>query len=235
MLTTAVRKIIPTFGYDMPDRAMLLHALEETKFTPDISKLEMYEWQLFFAPDELKKDHVKHALLGDDKQYKFPAFTQKGYHFWQANAPFDAPVAMETEPVNVSPFFPPVAKIKGEIYAIRPQRFLDLDRYRQNTVEYERQRVRFVVPYRKVLWLKDHNLDPSFGVQDEFSRSRYTGSSVTTSEERVAILRAWMYIGKPEFFDPLISAYTHSPVETFHAKNRRWCETYYNLRRPPLK
>jgi hypothetical protein len=136
---------------------------------------------------------------------------------------------------NPLPFFPPIAKIKGEVYKVRPQQFhLELDRYRQNTVEYRRERVRLIVPYRKVEFLRDHNLDPSFGVQEAFSRSDYTGSSVKTSEEVVAIIRAWMYIGEPKYWDPLISAYDYGHIETFRAKNRRWLQEYYNIRRPPL-
>lgn len=210
-------------------------ALEDTKFTPDISVLEEYEWQLYFAPDETKKDHLKHHLVGDEREYKFPAFTQQKYNYWNHAAPFLPPIPMRSEtPVNLMPYYPPIAMIKGEVYAIRPQRFLELDRYKQNGVEYQRERIRLVVPYRKVLWLKDHNLDPSFGVQELFNRSAYAGSSVKTSEERVAIIRAWMYIGKPQFWDPLISAYDYSSVEVFNAKNRRWCDQYYSIRRPQL-
>lgn len=234
MLIEAVRKINPGYGYDVPEQSLLMAALEETKFTPDIAILEEYEWQLYFAPDETKKDHVKHGLLGDEREYKFPGFTQKGYHFWQSQAPFNPPIPMHTAEVNISPFFPPVAKIKGEVYAIRPQRFLSLDRYRQNTVEYQRERIRLIVPYRKVVWLKDHNLDPAFGVQELFARSAYNGSSIKTSEEHVAVIRAWMYFGKPAFWDPLISAYDYQPVEVFHGKARRWCPEYYSIRRPKL-
>lgn len=233
-VTSHIRKVMPGYGYDF-DPAAIQQALEETKFTPDVAVIEQYEWQLFFAPDEIKKDHVKHDLLGEESEYKFPAFTQDTYHYWMHSAPFLPPIPMRTSGlVNALTFFPPIARIKGEVHLIRPQRFLDLDRYKQNTVEYQRHRIRLVVPFRKVMWLKDHNLDPAFGVQEAFSRSRYSGSSIKTEQERVAIVRAWMYIGKPEFWDPLISAYDYEAVETFHSKNRAWCKTYYNIRRPPL-
>jgi hypothetical protein len=235
MITKQIRKVLPTYGYTIPDHATLWQATEDTKFTPDIATLEEYEWQLYFATDETKKDHLKHDLVGPEAQYRFPAFTQESFHYWDHDAPFLPPIPMKvTGYVNAIPFFPPIAKIKGQVYLIRPQRFLELDRYKQNTVEYQRERIRVIVPYRQVLWLKDHNLDSAFGVQELFARSEYAGSSVKTSEERVAIIRAWMYIGKPEFWDPLISAFDYRAVETFHAKNRRWCETYYNIRRPPL-
>lgn len=234
-MLNVMRKLLPASVSLAPARNSVSSELDATKFTPDIAILEEYEWQLYFATDETKKDHLKHSLVGAESEYKFPGFTQQGYNYWDHQAPFLPPIPMKaTSPENLLPFFPPVAKIKGEVYAIRPQRFLELDRYKQNTVEYQRERVRLIVPYRKVLWLKDHNLDPAFGVQEVFARSRYAGSSIKTSEERVAIIRAWMYIGKPEFWDPLISAYDYTSVETFHAKNRRWCDIYYSIRRPPL-
>jgi len=64
------------------------------------------------------------------------------------------------------------------------------------------------------VWLKDHNLDPAFGVQEAFCRSEYNGKSVTHSKEIVCIIRAWMYIGIPSFWDPLITAYDWGAAET---------------------
>jgi hypothetical protein len=236
MLTAAIRKIVPSYGYTLPDPEWLWRVYEATKFTPDIARLEEYEWQLIFVADGLKKDHVHHHRLGERLPRMIPAFTQKNFHFWQPQAPFIDPVPLEVPEgyTNMMPFFPPVAKIKGEVYAIRPQTFMDLDRMNQNGVEFFRRRIRLVVPYRKVVFLRDHNLDPSFGVQELLSRSEYTGSSIKTSEELTCILRAWMYIGKPEFWDPMISAYDWGPVEHYNSNKRRWAETYYHIRRPPL-
>lgn len=220
--------------YSTPTREEFLSELEATKFTPDVSTLEEYDYQLYFATDNTKKDHLYHELLGDAK-YKFPAFTQANFHFWDPPEPWTQPIPMElVNDHNVIRGLPPVAKIKGEVYLIRPQRFIDLDRLKQNTVEYVRRRVRLIVPFRHVVWLKDHNLDPAFGVQDTFCRSEYNGSSVRTTEERVVVIRAWMYIGKPEYWDPLITLYDYKSVETFYGKNRRWCEQYYSIRRPQL-
>lgn len=238
MLKNLIRKIVPSYGYENID-AFRHQMLEQSKFTPDIAKLEQYEWQLFFAPDEFKRDHLMHKKIGAPEygtRYQFPGFTQGNFHFWTPPAPWSSPVPTKVEGhTNALPFFPPIAKIKGEVHLIRPQLFhLELDPYRQNTVEYRRERIRLIVPYRKVLFLKDHNLDPAFGVQENFSRSEYTGSSIKTSEESTCIIRAWMYIGVPEFWNPLINGFDYGHVETFSSKVRRWADTYYNIRRPPL-
>lgn len=236
MLKQLIRKIIPSFGYELPKPEFFTQMLEASRFTPDIARLEEYEWQLFFAPDELKRDHLMHHKIGEESRFQFPAFTQASYHFWDPPEAWNSPVPMKVAGFrNALPFFPPIAKIKGEVHLIRPQMFhLELDRYRQNTVEYRRERVRLIVPSRKVEWLKDHNLDPAFGVQEAFCRSEYSGSSIRTSEETVCIIRAWMYIGEPKYWDPLISGYDYGRVETFRSRSRRWCEEYYNIRRPPL-
>lgn len=246
MLTQAIRTIMPTYAFTTPSREELLAELEATKFTPDIATLELYEWQLFFSPDETKKDHPKHELLGDCV-YKFPGFTQQNYHYWNPVEPWHNPVAMElTHPENIIRGLPPTAKIKGQVHLIRPQQFIPLDRWKQNTVEYFRRRVRLIVPFRHVLWLKDHNIDHDFTGEaydhrldarnNEYNTvtSKYMGRSVKTTEERVVIIRAWMYIGLTSYWDPLINLYEYQAVETFHGKNRRWCEQYYSIRRPPL-
>lgn len=229
---------MPSFGYENID-TFRHQMLEASKFTPDIAKLEQYEWQLLFVADELKRDHMMHRKIGAAEygtQFQFPAYTQAPFHFWNPPAAWSSPVPMKVEGfANALPFFPPIAKIKGEVHLIRPQLFhLELDPYRQNTVEYRRERIRLIVPYRKVIFLKDHNLDPAFGVQELFARSDYSGSSVTTSPEVVAIIRAWMYIGVPKYWDPLINGYDYTHVESHQSKKRRWLPEYYSIRRPNL-
>lgn len=237
MLKEMVRAVAPgsSLGYRLPDLEFLWQMYEATKFTPDIAKLEKYAWQLIFVTDQLKEGHLHNAKLGPEASYRFPAFTQQGFHYWDTPIPFLPPVPMKVEyTINPVKGFPPIAKIKGEVHLIRPQQFMTLDRYKQNTVEYQRERIKLVVPYTPVKLLKDHNLDPRFGVQEVFCRSDYKGSSVALDRETTCTIRAWMYTGKPDFWDPLINAFDYKAVETFHSKNRRWCQEYYNLRRPTL-
>lgn len=215
----------------MPAREEVLAELAKTKFTPDIATLEEYEWQAIFVTDELKKKFLKHDLLGPDKDYCFPAFTQKNYHYWQSNQPWEGAIPFECSQLrNYIVGWPPIGKIKGEVYLIRPQAFLDIDAYKQNTVQYVRDRIRLVVPFRRIEWVKDrHGPDAyKFFSQPE----HYYGKSTLTSDEHTYIVRAWFYSGKPEYWDPIITAYDYGHVETFHSSNRRWADTYYTIRRP---
>lgn len=234
-ITSAVRKIVPSYG--LPDASAMLHqSMALTKFTPDIDILEGYEWQLVFVADELKKDHAKHHLMGVEAKYNFPAFTQKSFTYW-TGPPWDSPIPMRAEHDSILSRIvgmPPVAKIKGEIYSIRPRSFIDLDTYKENTVQFQRERVRLVVPYRKLLWLRDKDLDPLFKVQQALGQAALT-KSIMHTPETTCIIKAWMYIGRPAFWDPLLTTYEYSAVESHHSNTRRWCETYYNIRRPQLK
>ncbi len=238
-LTEAAKDLLP-LGVQLrlvpkPDPELMWWLGNVARFTPDIAKLEEYKWQLIFAPDELKRDHVKHDLLGADAQFKIMGYTSKNYQFWDTKNPLEGAVPLEVGKDHTQlPGYPPVTRIKGEIFAIRPQRFIDLDNHKQNGIEYFRRRVPLVVPYRKVLFLKDHSLDPAFGVTTAINRQEYSGSSVTTSEETTCIIRAWMYIGVPQHWDPILSTYDHGHVEVFSAKNRKWLEDYYSIRRPQL-
>lgn len=238
MFENTVRKVIPTYGYTAPTEAEVLWELSQTKFTPDIARLEQYEWQLLFVVDELKKDHIKHDLLGVERALKFPGYTQKPFRFWMPNDPTMSPIPTETSEghnvLNNIVGWPPAVKIKGELWKIRSQQFITLDTYKQNTVQFSRKMVRIIVPHRAVVWLKDHNLDPEFGVQDPTARRDYSGSSIKHSKEIVTIIRCWMYVAKPTFWDPIITAYDFSPVETFQTDRRRWLDQYYHIRRPNL-
>lgn len=234
MLTQAIRTIVPSYGYSQPAREEFLAELERTKFTPDIAVLEEYEWQAIFVTDELKKKFLKHDLLGPDKDYCFPAFTQKAYHYWQSNQPWEGAIPFECSQLrNHIVGWPPIGKIKGEVYLIRPQAFLDIDAYKQNTVQYVRDRIRLVVPFRRIEWRKDI-YDKAFGPLEPNGHFPvdYNGKATLTTPEHTYTVRAWFYSGKPEYWDPIITAYDYGHVETFHSNNRRWADTYYTIRRP---
>lgn len=231
MLKQAIRMIAPAYGYSMPSREEVYAELSRTKFTPDLALLEEYEWQAVFVTDELKKKFLKHELLGEDKRYLFPAFTQKNYHYWESASPLEGAIPFEVSQLrNPIVGWPPIAKIKGEVYLIRPQRFLDIDTYKQNTVQYVRDRIRLVVPFRRIQWVKDR-----YGPEvAEFFRNpdQFHNNKTFTTDEHTYIVRAWFYSGRPEYWDPIITAYDYGHVETFHSKNRRWADTYYAIRRP---
>lgn len=213
--------------YNLPSSHWFDFARDNAKYSPDIAKLEEYDFQLFFACDETQTKHVKHNLI-EDGSYICPAFSQKGFNYWQPEAPFLPPVPMAAENYsNPMGNMPPVAKIKGQLHAIRPYQFLLLDNYKENGVQFRRERIRLLVPFRSVEFLKDR-----YNLPERIERiSEEGGKTIGITKEAIVIIRAWMYIGVPEYWDKLISAFDYKSVQTYTAKNRRWCHEYYQLRK----
>lgn len=229
MFTSALRKVIPTFGYG-DISALAYAAVAASRFTPDIAELEEAAWRHIFVVDGLKRDHIMHHLLGPDAVFRFPAYTQDSFLFWESDTPFDHRVPMKARlgEANIHGF-PPIAKIKGEVFRIRPQRFLKLDEEYQNTIEFNRTKIKLIVPHRQVQWLKDRSRDPERNEQDLY---HHAGGAMKTTIESICIVRAFMYIGKPEFYEPMLTPFDWHPVEYYHSEKRRWADTYYNIRRP---
>jgi len=211
-------------GYNLPDKAWFQWMAEQTKYTPDIAKLEQYAFQLYFACDETQEGQSQYKLI-EDGAYVCPAFTQSSFNYWQPNIPWEPPIPMlSKEIIKPLPFYPDIAKIKGQVYAIRPKCFLELDKYKLNGVKYQRNRVRLLVPYRSLKFIKDLSNIPD---DIEFvSPEGHVGRSV----EKIVVIRAWMYTGIPEYWDKLISAFDYGSVQTYQSKNRAWCRTYYQVR-----
>lgn len=228
MLKSAIRSVIPAFGYSFPSANEVIEEFEKTKFTPDISRLTEKEWHPVFVCDELKKDHLKHNLLGMDAKFAYPAYTQGLFQLWEPrdDATLSSVPIKHYDPYALDiRFFPKAAKIKGEVYYIRSLQFLVLDNYKQNTVEFRRQKSMVIVPYRPVKWLKDPYLDP------DNTRSGYH-SPIKVGEERIHLARVWMYVGRKAYWEPLLNAFSFKPAETFTSEKRNWCKTYYSIRKP---
>jgi hypothetical protein len=102
----------------------------------------------------------------------------------------------------------PSARIKGELYAVTPAQYKELDKYKVNGVHFIRVRVNLDIPYRQLVKTR----------QDQ---------GTVLLEEKIQTVRAWMYVGVPAFWDHMIdSGYLFSPVKTY-TPNRDWLEKYY--------
>lgn len=225
MIRNALRQIAPKLAYSLPDAAWLKYAQEETRYTPDVARLEEHGLQLYFACDETQKGHLKYDLVGENT-YKCPGFTQKSFNYWDCEIPFSPPVPMEATGFhNAMPNYPDIAKIKGQILLIRPEALLKLDEYKENGVQYRREKARILIPYRALNYLHDVHKLPDDCAQ-------VLSSKLYLTVEKMHVIRAWMYVGIPEYWDKLISAFDYRSVQTFEAKNRTWCRTYYQYRRP---
>lgn len=202
------RRVKSLFQAEYPPREWLAGIQEATRYTPDLWHLERFQKQLLFVygPEMLR--HDKNEVLLKDDDPLCTAFTFENFSMWKHKLGAETyPVVMEKhlscEDLHwfKALYDSPWAKIKGELYAVTPERFLTLDTYYENGVKFVRKRTHLIIPYRD---------------------SRYPGFPQYTD------VKAWMYVGVPEYWDDRIDMGLRSAVPRF-AKVRSFVnEKSYN-------
>ena len=176
----------------------LEEAFSFSEFTPDIALLESHMSQFLFVCDHWHTRHWGHGMIAEYSVPLGTVFTQDPFVMYKHKmGPESWAVPLEDSPIAA-----PRAHIRGELHAITPSvRFVELDTDRQNGVIFYRKRVTVLMPYYVDAWYK------------EGGRSR--------SPLRLQNLRAWMYIGVPEYWDKKIDEdfFLFDPVRTFEPKN----------------
>lgn len=144
-----------------------------TKNTPDLWNISQFRQQLYFAYGNDMPGQRDFNNLHGPETYKYgPAYTAEPLTVFVNNDPENTyPVALKEEFKYTYPHAPHTS-VAGELLGIRPERFVELDRYYENTIIFIRTRIWLTVPYL------DQNIN---------------GYSEGTT--RVA---AWTYIGKSE-------------------------------------
>lgn len=190
-----------------------------TAFTPDFMWLERHEYVLLFVYDELMRNRRHYdELIGKDSLSLAAAFTyDRDLALWKkklGDETFPIPLLgadrvyrgagitskklHKMVPDDLGPGL--LARIKGELHAVRPHAFWNgLDKHYLNGVEFQRQRVKVLVPYR--LQLDGVGVDHNVYVQE---------------------VRCWMYIGIKDYwrnqldggmyFTPVGAYFPRSPV-----------------------
>jgi hypothetical protein len=212
---------------------------DSVRHSPDLGYLEQFEFQLLFTPDELRQDHPRYKLL-EESALICGGFTEKTYAFWMqeqalADGTFERkgiPIRQDGPP-SVLQWLPKPLRLKGELHAIRPWQFQRIDDYKRNTEQFRRQRVNIVVPYRKLsddcyVDDLDRPLPPAIigkGYLIEYP-------------ERVFIIRAWMYVAIPEYWNDLLDAGFRGfkPVYNYESQKKRpWLLRYYDFPKPTYR
>lgn len=169
--------------------------------TPDIAHLEQYHWQLLFVYDSMMLRHPKNELLGGEAIKLANAYSVDNFSLWRKK------LGLESYPIPVTKqfSFAPFCRIKGELWAVRPYRYIEIDKLKNNGVHFRRERVRVIIPYRAVTVVSSYpeTLD----------------KETVLSDERVHIIKAWMHVGNYGYWSELIDAgYTTTPVQHFIPK-----------------
>lgn len=154
---------------------------QRAKWTPDFKKLKLQKNILVFVHDQLVFLGQQHKYIGDAKYLGKASsihdnYTLKGHRF---------PVLLE----NSNPKSER-AKIKGEIYAITPERLIVLDRLKFNGNMFRRE--------QRTFFLKDQRFATKAGF-------------------RVPSVKAWVYLGVPDCWQgdhlPTYPKYTYAGLK----------------------
>jgi hypothetical protein len=173
---------------DMDLKLNVEKILESSKHTPDLLQLSRWETQLVFLPDEFQVDHPKHELIKEHSFYCCNAETLSPFAVYKRSLgeeSYPLPFRTQNSFFNATAWANPkkgdAGAVRGEIHAVNPRTFFPIvDKARQNTVQFERERVDLMVKY----WYR------SFSRRDGWHMS----------EEKITFLEAWMYVAKPEYW-----------------------------------
>lgn len=216
---------------------------ESHTMTPDLHRLEQYITQLLFVTDEWKRNgnnwHILQKEIGAELQCT--AYTRHHYRFLVHTGffhPTHKPLVLETP-------FRDGFKIEGELYSIPdPARsFQLLDRLKGNTLECVRKRVDILYPHRRQ-WTGENLVPPgtyvhgkNYGISWD-GKFPYlhplAGEKTFTSEEKVRIIPAHMYVALPGWW---AKAFKHpeqyDEVPRYSSETpRRWLSEYYRYDKP---
>ena len=179
----------------------------EVDYTPDLWNLEQYKFQLVFIYDECMRGHKAYDVIKEGSVSIAPCFTNTNYTLWKKKLGRETyPIPLETPYFNV-----PKARIKGELWAMRPYQIIKLDKYKQNGVLFQRKRVYVALPYRELRYNPELS---GFG-------------SKVLSQQYVRLIKVWMYLGVEDIWnDQLDAGFSFEPVGLYKSASP-WLNKYY--------
>lgn len=216
-----------------PDAQWIAEASQLYPNTPDLWWLGKRHLQLIFVYGTQMRGHPQHELIDQHSVYAATTYTDGKFSLWKKKLGKESfPIAIEgSTPLPDGHLaagwkpptwaLPPRARIQGELYAIDTQQLIALDKHYQNTLEFQRKRVPLVIPYKKLYRI------PGSAMQQQIAEQmggRFK-DEVVTSENDVATVKAWMYIGKSEYWTDQ-SDHLFSPGNTFRSRVG-WLGDYY--------
>lgn len=203
--------------------------------SPDLGWLEQFEFQLLFASDDMRLGYERYGMIEDGVPL-CTAYTQETFGFWVQEIDVKGnlertPIPLKQEGIPVLRWFPPSLKIKGEVHAVRTYQFRAIDDYKRNTKQFRRQRVNLLVPYTRRV--DEHGAD-RLGI--EFPQALRGKGIVIDLPPQVYILRAWMYVGIPEYWNELLDAgFRGFKTVNYYEGRKPWAKEYYDFPKRPLE
>ena len=227
---------INVYGINFPSAHEARWLTEQVEHSPDLGWLEEQAFQLFFTPDDTRLGYERHGMIEDGAPL-CGAYTQQTFEYWlqEVNTPHGlerTAVPLRKDGKHVIRHFPPPLKIKGEVHCIRPWQFRGLDNFKRNRKQFRRQRVNVLVPYKVLTDLPlDENGQPQV-LPSALAHKNYWFEE----PERVHVLRCWMYVGVPEYWNDLLDVgFRGFKSVNRHTSKRPWLQEYYDFPKHPLE
>lgn len=191
------------------------------KHTPDILQLQQHKRHLVILPCDMQKGRRNHHFLKDAEPYglgytrrKFVMYTKQ---LGNESFPITLPGVEDTQVYRrKAGELVPSAVVRGELYFVDTETLSEkLDNYKLNEVEFKRELVEVRLTYHEPYWTTD----------------RDTGDKlVMFTDEKVHILRAWMYIGIEEYwYKHLDAGYVFKPNKLTKVK-KKWLSQCYEFK-----
>lgn len=202
-----------------PNAEWMAEAIISNPNTPDIWTINGYQYQFVFVYGTQQRGHPQHELINSTGAFAATAYTDKKFNLWRRELGRESfPIAMEESNWH-KPDFRKAARerVQGELYAVPTATLISLDKHYQNTLEFQRKRVPVLIPYRHLYQI------PGCEVASEVQRkiSEKTGAplppQVVTTEMGVKLVKAWMYIGRNEYWDDQLSHF-FSPTAVYQSR-----------------
>jgi hypothetical protein len=208
---------------DAPSLAWMEEAAKESQFTPDLSQLMKSQFQLLFIYDRMMRGFPDYGKVDTHSVYQATAYTEGKFSMIKRELGGESyPVAFDQmirlkdweildivmqdtvrEIARLHSHVPRPQLVKGQLHAVRPYHFLELDKLMQNGVIFQRKRVKLITPYRKKV-----------------------GNIVQPGDFTVEN-SAWMYIGVPDYWRPLLTQPSqYSKVQVFQSR-KEFLDPYY--------
>jgi len=221
-MLSALKKIILPEKVDKPQPNLIAEWANQNQMSPDVWQLEQYMWQLIFVPYDFQRDFDNKEELETNSYMGAPVhpvcYSLNEFNFFVKDLgvkSFPIPMPEQYVPSNFLQWPVVPARVKGSLWAIRPQVLFSLDKTKLNTVQFRRQRVRITLPYREVRFDEDHPLPQ-------------------ISPDYLVTCTAWMYIGIPEYWDDQIGGIFKScQVERKEfISPKKWITGFYEFENP---
>lgn len=166
------------------------------KYTEDLHQLEQQETTLFFVWCDMQKMLKRHQLLnGHVEEGPYTCYTGgTNFHLYKRNAGKGSPIMVGSDRWGKSDdnlqyserrLRDQPARVRGELYLIKnpSSLFIELDKLRLNGYLYNRVRLGVYFP-----WSTVH------------------ARSLSKRLDRNRTIPAWMYVGRRDYWDPLLDA-----------------------------